>query len=57
MNRNYKKKKSAVKYRQVVLHKGGQTLVGSKSITAALSAAPGLKPKPNPACSNLGEAY
>lgn len=57
MNRSYKKKKSAVKYRQVVLHKGGQTLVGSKSITAALSAAPGIKPKPNPACSNLGEAY
>lgn len=34
------KKSSAVKYRQVVLYKGGQTLAGSKSITAALSAAP-----------------
>lgn len=34
------KKNSAVKYRQVVLYKGSQTLVGSKSIIAALSAAP-----------------
>lgn len=34
------KKNSAVKYRQVVPYKGGQTLAGSKSITAALSAAP-----------------
>lgn len=40
MNMKYKakKKNSAVKYRQVVLYKGGQTLVGSKSI-AALTAA------------------